>query len=133
MKRGLRVDERITIRGSSLSHGVGQTLTWDERDSGSALTFFLVRKGTDGGTADNGAIDAKERVSLVADSRSASTMAYEAGQFLGALTAEGKYDSEDFGGEHPSDLNIRIPCSQSRVRRRGHLELESGSGLPLRY
>ena|SRR5207249_7044754 len=27
----------------------------DERDSGSTLTFFLVRKVTDGGTAENGA------------------------------------------------------------------------------
>ena len=34
----------------------------DERDSGSALTFFLVRKVTDGRTADNGATNAKERV-----------------------------------------------------------------------
>src|ERR1700736_830799 len=66
----------------------------DERDSRSALTFFLVRKVTDGGTADNGATNAKERVSLIADSRSDSTMAHEAGHFLGALTAEGKYDSE---------------------------------------
>ena len=66
----------------------------DERDSGSALTFFLVRKVTDGGQADKGATNAKERVSLIADSRSESTMAHEAGHFLGALTAEGKYGSE---------------------------------------
>ena len=51
----------------------------DERDSGSALTFFLVRKVTDGGTADNGVTNAKEGVSLIADSRSDSTMAHEAG------------------------------------------------------
>ena len=66
----------------------------DERDSGSALTFFLVRKVTNGGHADNGATNAKERVALIADSRSDSTMAHEAGHFLGALNAEGKYDSE---------------------------------------
>jgi hypothetical protein len=66
----------------------------EERDSGSALTFFLVRRVTDGGTADNGVTNAKERVSLIADSRSDSTMAHEAGHFLGALNAEGKYDSE---------------------------------------
>jgi hypothetical protein len=66
----------------------------DERDSGSALTFFLVRKVTNGGNADNGVTNAKERVALIADSRSDSTMAHEAGHFLGALTAEGKYDSE---------------------------------------
>ena len=66
----------------------------DERDSGSALTFFLVRKVTNGGNADNGVTNARERVALIADSRSDSTMAHEAGHFLGALTAEGKYDSE---------------------------------------
>jgi hypothetical protein len=66
----------------------------DERDSGSTLTFFLARKVTEGGPAENGAINAKERVSLIADSRSDSTMAHEAGHFLEALTAEGKYDSE---------------------------------------
>ena len=66
----------------------------DERDSGSVLTFFLVRKVTNGGTADNGVTNAKERVSLIADSRSDSTMAHEAGHFLGALNADGKYDSE---------------------------------------
>ena len=74
----------------------------DERDSRSALTFFLVRKVTDGGTADKGATNAKERVSLIADSRSDSTMAHEAGHFLGALTAEGKYDSE-YGHPEKSD------------------------------
>jgi hypothetical protein len=66
----------------------------DERDSGSALTFFLVRRVTNGGTADNGATNAKERLALIADSRSDSTMAHEAGHFLGALNAAGKYDAE---------------------------------------
>ena len=56
----------------------------DARDSGSALTFFLVRKLTNGGQPDKGATNAKERVSLIADSRSDSTMAHEAGHFLGA-------------------------------------------------
>jgi len=45
---------------------------------------------TNGGQADKGATNAKERVSLIADSRSDSTMARETGHFLGALTAEGK-------------------------------------------
>jgi hypothetical protein len=74
----------------------------DERDSGSVLTFFLVRKVMDGGTPDKGVTNAKERVSLIGDSRSESTMAHEAGHFLGALTAEGKYDSE-YGHPEKSD------------------------------
>ena len=80
----------------------------DERDSGSALTFFLVRKVTDGGTADKGATNAKERVSLIADSRSDSTMAHEAGHFLGALTAEGKYDSEYGHPEKSEEMLMHV-------------------------
>jgi hypothetical protein len=39
----------------------------------------------------------------------------------------------DFGGQHPSGVNIRIPRSQSRVRRRRQLELDPGSGKSLRH
>jgi len=80
----------------------------DERDLRSALTFFLVRKVTDGGTADKGATNAKERVSLIADSRSDSTMAHEAGHFLGALTAEGKYDSEYGHPEKSEEMLMHV-------------------------
>ena len=80
----------------------------DERDSRSALTFFLVRKVTDGGTADKGATNAKERVSLIADSRSDSTMAHEAGHFLGALSAEGKYDSEYGHPEKSEEMLMHV-------------------------
>jgi hypothetical protein len=80
----------------------------DERDSGSALTFFLVRKVTNGGTADNGVTNAKERISLIADSRSDSTMAHEAGHFLGALTADGKYDSEYGHPEKSQEMLMHV-------------------------
>jgi hypothetical protein len=80
----------------------------DERDARSALTFFLVRKVTDGGTADKGATNAKERISLIADSRSDSTMAHEAGHFLGALTAEGKYDSEYGHPEKSEEMLMHV-------------------------
>ena len=80
----------------------------DERDSGSALTFFLVRKVTNGGNADNGVTNAKERVALIADSRSDSTMAHEAGHFLGALTAEGKYDSEYGHPEKSEEMLMHV-------------------------
>jgi hypothetical protein len=80
----------------------------DERDSGSALTFFLVRKVTNGGNADNGVTNARERVALIADSRSDSTMAHEAGHFLGALNAEGKYDSEYGHPEKSQDMLMHV-------------------------
>jgi hypothetical protein len=80
----------------------------DERDSKSALTFFLVRKVTNGGTPDNGATNAKERVALIADSRSDSTMAHEAGHFLGALNADGKYDSEYGHPEKSQEMLMHV-------------------------
>jgi len=87
----------------------------DERDSGSALTFFLVRKVMDGGTADKGATNAKERVSLIADSRSDSTMAHEAGHFLGALTAEGKYDSEYGHPEKSEEMLMHVHHTGKKI------------------
>ena len=87
----------------------------DERDSRSALTFSLVRKVTDGGTADKGATNAKERVSLIADSRSDSTMAHEAGHFLGALTAEGKYDSEYGHPEKSQEMLMHVQHTGKKI------------------
>jgi hypothetical protein len=86
-----------------------------ERDPGAALTFFLVRKVTNGGTADNGATLAKERVCLIADSRSDSTMAHEAGHFLGALTAEGKYDSEYGHPEKGKEMLMHVHHTGKKI------------------
>jgi hypothetical protein len=65
----------------------------DEQDA-KLLTFFLVPKVTNGKTHDKGATNAKERVALIAESRSDSTMAHEAGHFLGSLSEKGNYSSE---------------------------------------
>ena len=75
----------------------------DEQDS-KLLTFFMVPKVTNGKTHDKGATNAKERVALIAESRSDSTMAHEAGHFLGSLSEKGNYSSE-YG--HPeTDKNM---------------------------
>jgi hypothetical protein len=87
----------------------------DERDSGSALTFFLVRKVTDGGSADKGSTNAKERISLIGDSRSESTMAHEAGHFLGSLTAEGKYDSEYGHPEKSEEMLMHVHHTGKKI------------------
>jgi hypothetical protein len=65
----------------------------DEQDS-KLLTFFMVPKVTNGKTHDRGATNAKERVALIGESRSDSTMAHEAGHFLGSLSEKGNYSSE---------------------------------------
>jgi hypothetical protein len=59
----------------------------DERDSGSALTFFLVRKATNGGAADNGATNAN---------RSVGQQPFRGGHphcLSGAAGTVGKYDA----------------------------------------
>jgi hypothetical protein len=71
-----------------------------ERDEHSALTFFLVHRVRDGGTPDDGSTTAKDRISLIANSRSDSTMAHEAGHFLGSLNEKGNYSS-NYG--HPEN------------------------------
>jgi len=75
----------------------------DEQDA-DLLTFFLVPKVTNGKTHDKGATNAKERVALIAESRSDSTMAHEAGHFLGALSEGGKYSSEYGHPEKDKDM-----------------------------
>jgi hypothetical protein len=49
---------------------------------------------TDGGTPDLGSTIAKEQISLIGNSRSDSTMAHEAGHFLGSLNEKGTYNSK---------------------------------------
>ena len=75
----------------------------DEQDS-SLLTFFMVPKVTNGKTHDGGATIAKERVSLIGESRYDSTMAHEAGHFLGSLSEKGKYSSEYGHPEKSRDM-----------------------------
>ena len=65
-----------------------------ERDKDSALTFFLVYRVRDGGRPARGVTIAKDRISLIGDDRSDSTMAHEAGHFLGSLNEKGNYSSE---------------------------------------
>jgi hypothetical protein len=71
---------------------------------------------TDGGTADKGVANAKERVALIADSRSDSTMAHEAGHFLGAFNAEGKYDSEYGHPEKSEEMLMHVHHTGKKCR-----------------
>jgi hypothetical protein len=80
-----------------------------ERDEHSALTFFLVHRVRDGGTPDLGSTIAKDRISLIAKSRSDSTMAHEAGHFLGSLNEKGNYSS-NYG--HPENSQEMLMHAQ---------------------
>jgi len=82
------VATQAVIEATKLQNGFLQ-----ERDKDSALTFFLVYRVRDGRPV-RGFTIAKDRISLIGDDRSDSTMAHEAGHFLGSLNEKGNYSSE---------------------------------------
>lgn len=82
------VATQAVIEATKLQDGFLQ-----ERDKDSALTFFLVYRVRDGRPV-RGFTIAKDRISLIGDDRSDSTMAHEAGHFLGSLNEKGNYSSE---------------------------------------
>ena len=68
----------------------------NQKDTSADFTAFLVRRAYDGNDVVNGVTNAKAGVVLISDSRSESTLAHEAGHFLGALGEDGKY-IKDYG------------------------------------
>ena len=61
------------------------------KDGGSALTFFMVKRAVNKDSKDLGVINSEAGISLISDDRSDSTMAHEAGHFLGSLSESGKF------------------------------------------
>jgi hypothetical protein len=85
------VEPQAVIEATKLVDGF---LDERKKDKDSALTFFLVYRVRDGGSPARGVTIAKDRISLIGDDRSDSTMAHEAGHFLGSLSEKGNYSSE---------------------------------------
>jgi hypothetical protein len=77
------------------------------KDANAQLTMFLVKTARDGSDVVNGVTDPRYGIALISDSRSATTMAHEAGHYLGALNEQGKF-SQEYGhqGKDP-DLLMR--------------------------
>ena len=66
------------------------------KDPGAALTFFMVKRAVNKDSKDLGVINSELAISLISDDRSDSTMAHEAGHFLGSLSESGKF-SQRYG------------------------------------
>jgi hypothetical protein len=62
-----------------------------KKDPAADLTFFMVRRAINHDNSCLGVIDAEAGFSLISDDRSDSTMAHEAGHFLGSLSESGKF------------------------------------------
>ena len=86
-----------------------------ERDKDSALTFFLVHRVRDGGTPDDGSTRSEDRISLIANSRSDSTMAHEAGHFLGSLNEKGNYSSRYGHPEKSQDMLMHAQHTGNKI------------------
>ncbi len=69
--------------------------------------MFLVKAARDNSGLVNGVTEAANGIALISDSRSDTTMAHEAGHFLGALNENGKY-SQQYGHQGTdADLLMR--------------------------
>jgi hypothetical protein len=55
----------------------------DKKDPDAMLTFFMVKRAANRDGKDLGVIDSQVGISLISDDRADSTMAHEAGHFLG--------------------------------------------------
>lgn len=62
-----------------------------QRDPDAGLTMFLVKQAYDGSDVVNGVTNSEAGVALISDSRSESTLAHEAGHYLGAVNEKGKF------------------------------------------
>ena len=62
-----------------------------KKDSDAQLTFFMVKRAVNRDSKDLGVINSQAGISLISDDRSESTMAHEAGHFLGSLNESGKF------------------------------------------
>jgi hypothetical protein len=61
------------------------------KDPDASLTFFMVKRAVNKESKDLGVINSEAGISLISDDRSDSTMAHEAGHFLGSLSENGKF------------------------------------------
>ncbi|MGB8463722.1 MAG: hypothetical protein WCE49_02120 [Terrimicrobiaceae bacterium] len=63
------------------------------KGSAKGLTAFMVNQALDNGKVVNGVTDAKAGIALISDNRRDSTIAHEAGHYLGAVDDKGKFIS----------------------------------------
>jgi hypothetical protein len=63
------------------------------KGSAKGLTAFMVNQALDNGKVVNGVTDAKVGIALISDKRRDSTIAHEAGHYLGAVDEKGKFIS----------------------------------------
>lgn len=75
-----------------------------KKDTDAVLTFFMVKRAVNKESKDLGVVNSEAGISLISDDRSDSTMAHEAGHFLGSLSESGKFSMRY--GHQGTDENL---------------------------
>jgi hypothetical protein len=75
-----------------------------KKDPDASLTFFMVKRAVNKDSKDLGVINSEAGISLISDDRSDTTMAHEAGHFLGSLSESGKFSMKY--GHQGTDANL---------------------------
>jgi len=75
-----------------------------KKDPDAELTFFMVKRAIDRDSNDLGVVNSEAGICLISDDRSDSTMAHEAGHFLGSLNEKGKFSMRY--GHQGKDANL---------------------------
>jgi hypothetical protein len=86
----------------------------DKKDPDAMLTFFMVKRAVNRDSKDLGVINSEAGISLISDDRSDSTMAHEAGHFLGSLSESGKFSMKY--GHQGTDETLLMRAGGAGVR-----------------
>jgi hypothetical protein len=86
-----------------------------KKDPAADLTFFMVKRAVNRDSNDLGVINSEAGFSLISDDRSDSTMAHEAGHFLGSLSESGKFSMRYGHQGTASDLLMRAGGAGYRI------------------
>jgi hypothetical protein len=86
-----------------------------KKDPAADLTFFMVKRAVNHDSNDLGVINSEAGISLISDDRSDSTMAHEAGHFLGSLSESGKFSMRYGHQGTASDLLMRAGGAGYRI------------------
>jgi hypothetical protein len=86
-----------------------------KKDPAAALTFFMVKRAVNQDSKDLGVVNSEAGISLISDDRSSSTMAHEAGHFLGSLSESGKFSMKYGHQGTAADLLMRAGGAGSKI------------------
>jgi hypothetical protein len=115
--------EKALIKGIS-SDAAGVDITNDSilkelvaaKGSAKGLTAFMVRVAFDNGSAVNGVTNGEAGVALISDTRGSTTLAHEAGHYLGAVNDKGNFTGR-YGhpGSQATDMLMRDGGAGSKI------------------